>query len=50
LAELLTSLQWTIRPGRYLFLVWNRNWKRLPEPHNRFDPEADEIVVKLRWT
>ncbi len=43
-------LRWTLRPGRDLFLVWNHNWKRLPEPRTRFDSEADQVVVKLRWT
>lgn len=43
-------LRWTPRPGGDLFLVWNRNWKRLPGPPDRFGAEANQIVVKLRWT
>lgn len=45
-----SRLRWTVRPGRDLFLVWNRNWKRLPEPGTRLETDADQIVVKLRWT
>jgi len=45
-----SRLRWTIRPGRDLFLVWNRNWKRLPEPGYRLEIDSDQIVVKLRWT
>jgi hypothetical protein len=44
-----SRLRWTIRPGRDLFLVWNRNWKRLP-PNKTFDREADQVILKLRWT
>jgi hypothetical protein len=45
-----SRLRWTIRPGRDLFLVWNRNWKRLPEPGYRLERDSDQVVVKLRWT
>jgi len=45
-----SRLRWTIRPGRDLFLVWNRNWRRLPRPADRFETEADQVAVKLRWT
>ena len=45
-----SRLRWTIQPGRDLFLVWNRSWKRLPGPRDRLGAEANEIVVKLRWT
>jgi hypothetical protein len=45
-------LRWTIQPGNDVFLVWNRGWK-----HPIFDrapdllvPEADQIILKLRWT
>ena len=44
-----SRLRWTIRPGRDLFLVWNRNWQRLPRPASRFETEADQVAVKLRW-
>ena len=45
-------LRWTIRPGRDLFLVWNRGWKR-PLSDRGADflvPDADQVIVKLRWT
>ncbi|PYQ64470.1 MAG: hypothetical protein DMF53_07395 [Acidobacteria bacterium] len=45
-----SRLRWTIQPGRDLFLVWNQSWKRLPGPRDRLGAEANEIVVKLRWT
>jgi hypothetical protein len=45
-----SRLRWTIRPGRDLFLVWNRNWRRLPRFSRRFESEADQVAVKLRWT
>ena len=43
-------LRWTIDPGRDLFVVWNRDWKRLTPPDERFMRQADQVVVKLRWT
>ena len=45
-----TRLRWTLRPGRDLFLVWNRNWKRLPSPDETFERDADQVVLKVRWT
>jgi hypothetical protein len=45
-------LRWTITPGSDLFLVWNRGWKH-PISERAPDllvPEADQIIVKLRWT
>jgi hypothetical protein len=45
-------LRWTIVPGRDLFVVWNRGWKH-PISERAPDllvPEADQIIVKLRWT
>ncbi len=46
-----TRLRWTIKPGRDLFVVWNRSWQQLvPSPNLRLVPEADLIAVKLRWT
>ena len=46
-----TRLRWTIKPGRDLFLVWNRSWQQLvPSPNLRLIPDADLIAVKLRWT
>ena len=45
-------LRWTIQPGRDLFVVWNRGWKRpLSEGSPYFlAPETDQVIVKLRWT
>lgn len=45
-------LRWTIHPGSDVFLVWNRGWKHpLDEVTTGFlVPEADQIIVKLRWT
>jgi len=43
-------LRWTIHPGRDLFLVWNRNWKRLLPPDETFERNADQVALKLRWT
>lgn len=45
-----SRLRWTIRPGRDLFLVWNRNWQRTLDPGYRLELDSDQIVVKLRWT
>ncbi len=46
-----SRLRWTIRPGRDLFVVWNRNWQRpLDESGYRFSPNVDQIAIKLRWT
>jgi uncharacterized protein DUF5916 len=43
-----SRVRWTIRPGRDLFLVWNRNWKRLPAPGYRLEPDSDQVVVAWR--
>ena len=45
-----TRLRWTMRPGCDLFLVWNRNWKRLLLPNDTFTRDADQVVLKVRWT
>ncbi len=45
-----TRLRWTMRPGCDLFLVWNRNWKRLLLPNDTFTRDADQVVLKARWT
>jgi hypothetical protein len=45
-----SRLRWTIRPGRDLFLVWNRNWQRTLDPGYRLGLDSDQVVVKLRWT
>jgi len=45
-------LRWTIRPGRDLFVVWNRGWKHPISDGSPYflSPEADQFIVKLRWT
>ncbi len=43
-------MRWTIRPGRDLFLVWNRNWQRTLDRGYRLELDSDQVVVKLRWT
>jgi hypothetical protein len=45
-------LRWTMRPGNDLFVVWNRNWQRLPlGPHDvSIVPDKDALTLKLRWT
>ena len=44
-------LRFTIRPGRDLYVVWNRNWRR-PSGDGPHAPTEidDQVVVKLRWT
>jgi hypothetical protein len=40
-----------MKPGRDLFIVWNRGWQRiLTRPELTLTPKIDLIVVKLRWT
>ena len=42
-------LRWTIRPGRDLFLVWNRGWQRLlTRPDVSVVPDREVVAVKLR--
>lgn len=45
-------LRWTIEPGRDLFVVWNRGWKHPvgERPMDLLVPDADQVIVKLRWT
>lgn len=43
-------IHWTFQPGRDLFVVWNRNWKRALSEGDRFTRESDQLVVKVRWT
>jgi hypothetical protein len=45
-----SRLRWTIEPGRDLFVVWNRNWRRPLGAGYRLEEDSDQIVVKLRWT
>jgi hypothetical protein len=45
-------LRWTLKPGNDLFVVWNRDWKRLYlSPSDRgLLPDSELVAVKLRWT
>jgi hypothetical protein len=46
-----TRLRWTFKPGRDLFLVWNRDWKHLLyTPDLSLPPQGEFIAIKLRWT
>lgn len=47
-----TRLRWTIKPGRDLFLVWNRGWQKLILSPNDIGivPQTDIVAIKLRWT
>jgi hypothetical protein len=46
-----TRLQWTLRPGDDFFLIWDRSWQRnLSQPATSFDPEAESVTAKIRWT
>lgn len=46
-----TRLRWTIKPGRDLFLVWNRGWEHLlNRPDLTLRPDSEFLAVKLRWT
>jgi hypothetical protein len=46
-----TRLRWTIKPGRDLFIVWNRGWQRLlTRPDLSLVPQTDLVAIKLRWT
>jgi hypothetical protein len=42
---------WTLRPGRELYVVWNRGWKKPLDAGFRDSlPEYDLLAVKFRWT
>lgn len=46
-----TRFRWTIKPGRELFVIWNRGWKQsLGSRDLSLRPESDQIAIKLRWT
>jgi hypothetical protein len=46
-----TRLRWTIKPGRDLFVVWNRGWQRWrTRPELTLTPETETFAIKLRWT
>lgn len=42
---------WTLQPGRELYVVWNRGWKKPIDAGFRDSlPEYDLLAVKFRWT
>jgi len=46
-----TRLRWTFKPGKDLFIVWNRGWHHvLPSPDLGLVPDSEFLAVKLRWT
>ena len=47
-----TRLRWTVRPGRELFVIWNRGWRRLITSRDELNlvPDQELIAVKLKWT
>jgi hypothetical protein len=46
-----TRLRWTIKPGKDLFIVWNRGWRHvLATPDLALRPDSEYLAVKLRWT
>jgi len=47
-----TRLRWTLKPGRELFLVWNRGWQRLRTSREDLllTPDSEFLALKLRWT
>jgi hypothetical protein len=46
-----TRLRWTFKPGKDLFVVWNRGWQRLlTRPDLSLIPDPEFVAVKLRWT
>jgi len=49
LVALNSRLRWTLSPGRDLFVVVNRDWRR-DSPRQALRGESDQVVVKLRWT
>jgi hypothetical protein len=46
-----TRLRWTFKPGKDLFVVWNRGWQRLlMRPELSLIPDSEFLAIKLRWT
>ena len=46
-----TRLRWTFKPGKDLFVVWNRGWQHvLMTPNLSLRPDTEFAAVKLRWT
>lgn len=46
-----TRLRWTFRPGDDFYVIWDRTWVRnTAQPGTSFDPNAESVVAKIRWT
>ena len=46
-----TRLRWTIKPGKDLFIVWNRGWRHvLDTPDLSLPPDTEFLALKIRWT
>ena len=46
-----TRLRWTFKPGKDLFIVWNRGWQRLlTHPSLSLIPDNEFLAIKVRWT
>jgi hypothetical protein len=45
-------LRWTIKPGRDLYIIWNRGWQRIIGTRNDLSliPQNELLQIKLRWT
>jgi len=45
-----TRLRWTFKPGKDLFIVWNRGWRHvLDTPTLSLLPDSEFVAIKLRW-
>ncbi len=42
-----TRLRWQIKPGNYIYVVYNKNWERSYDPAARFYPLQDRGVLKI---
>ncbi len=46
-----TRLRWTFRPGDDFYVIWDRTWVRNTlQPGTSFDPDAESVTAKIRWT
>lgn len=46
-----TRFRWTFRPGDDFYVIWDRTWVRnTAQPGTSFDPGAESVVAKIRWT
>jgi hypothetical protein len=45
-----TRLRWTFKPGKDLFIVWNRGWRHvLDTPTLSLLPDSEFVAFKLQW-